>query len=152
MKKVNEGQIKIGFNAPLEKEHKNYEDKFPNDLPTLEEVKAQYGKVVWCQYTKCRFNEAVKGLQRTSGTILKNRMYSPINEQEHIWDSICTRDEIGIRFDTTITSGGIKIKVPSCFTAISGVSGHQDWSRLLQGDGSPFGGNVDSQNTLNRGY
>ena len=152
MRKVNEGQIKIGFNAPSEQEKKGYKDSFPDDLPTLEEVKQKYGKVVWCQYTKCKHNEAIQGLQRTSGTLLKNRSYVPLNEQEHIWTNICTRDEIGIKFDTVLTASGTKTKVPSCFTAVSGVSGHMDWSSLLKGDGSPFGGNMESQNTRHAGY
>ena len=144
--------ITIRFNSPLEKEHKEYEDHFPDDLRTIEEVKQKYGTVVWCQYTECKYNEAVQGLQRTSGTLLQNREYVPLNEQEHIWANICTRGEIGIKFDTVITASGYKSKVPSCFTAVSGVSGHKDWSSLLQGDGSPFGGNIDSQNTSNSGY
>lgn len=145
-------QIKIMFNSPIEQEPKEYKDTFPDDLKTIEDVKQKYGKVVWCQYTQCKHNEAIKGLQRTSGTLLNNRAYVPLNEQEHIWANICTRDEIGIKFDTVSTASGGKIKVPSCFTSVSGVSGHKDWSSLLQGDGSPFGGNIDSQNTRNTGY
>jgi len=152
MRKVNEGKIKIGFNAPIETEHRDYKDSFPDNLQTLKDVKQKYGKVVWCQYTKCKFNKAVKGLQRTSGTLLKNMAYVPLNEQEHIWANICTRDEIGIKFDTVLTASGVKIKVPSCFTSVTGVSGHKDWSSLLQGDGTPFGGNIDSQNTVNIAY
>lgn len=151
LRKVNEGQIKIGFNSPLEQEHKEYEDQFPDDLQTIEEVKQEYGNVVWCQYLKCQYNKAVEKLQRTSGTLLKNRGYVPINEQEHIWANICTRGEIGIKYNE-ISVGGGKVKIPSCFSAVSGVSGHKDWSSLLQGDGSPFGGNIESQNTLDIGY
>ena len=81
MRKVNEGQIKIGFNAPSEREKRDYKDSFPDDLQTLEDVKQKYGKVVWCQYTKCKFNEEVEGLQRTTGTLLKNTSYAPLNEQ-----------------------------------------------------------------------
>ena len=145
-------QIRIGFTSPIEQEPKEYKDSFPDDLKTIEDVKQKYGKVVWCQYTKCKHNEAVQGLQRTSGTLLKNRAYVPINEQEHIWANICTRDEIGIKFDAVLTASGVKIKVPSCFTSVTGVSGHKDWSSLLQGDGTPLGGNIDSQNTLDKGY
>ena len=152
MRKVNEGQIKIGFNAPSEREKRDYKDSFPDDLQTLEDVKQKYGKVVWCQYTKCKFNEEVEGLQRTTGTLLKNTSYAPLNEQEHIWSNICTRDEKAIKFDTVTTASGAKSKVPSCFSAVTGVSGHMDWSSLLQGDGSPFGGNMDSQNTRHAGY
>lgn len=151
MKKV-QRPPSVAFVSPLEKEQKVYEDTLPEDLPTLEEVRQKYGKVVWCKYVECKDNEAIKGLQRTSGKLLKNKGYVPLNEQEHIWANICTREEIGISFDTVITASGYKIKVPSCFTAVSGVSGRKDWSSLLQGDGSPFGGNIESQNTVNNGY
>ena len=152
LRKVNQDQIKIGFTAPLEQEHREYKDSFPDDLKTLEDVKQKYGKVVWCQYTQCKYNETVEGLQRTTGTLLKNKAYVPLSEREHIWSNICTRDEIGIKFDNVITASGAKIKVPSCFSAVSGVSGHKDLSRLLQSDGSPHGGNIESQNSLDVGY
>ena len=92
LSRVGKDEIRIGFNAPIEKEHREYEDRFPDDLKTIDDVKQKYGKVVWCQYTKCKHNESIKGLQRTSGTLLKNRSYVPLNEQEHIWSNICTRD------------------------------------------------------------
>ena len=129
MKKVERPPSKA-FVSPIEKEKKVYEDTLPEDLPTLEDVRQKYGKVEWCQYIACKHNEEVKGLQKTSGSILKNRTYTPINEQEHIWEGICTRDEIAIKFDEIVT-GSAKIKVPSCFTASSKSSGHIDFSRFL---------------------
>ena len=151
MRKV-KNSVSIAFVSPIEKEEKIYEDTLPEDLKTLEEVKQKYGKVVWCKYIECKHNEAVKGLQRTSGSILKNMSYTPINEQEHIWDTVCTRDEIAITFNTISSSNGAKIKVPSCFVSVTGVSGHTDFSKLLQPDGSPFGGNIDSQHADYRGF
>ena len=149
---VRDGEIKVGFTSPVEQEIKEYEDTFPDGMTTLEEVKQKYGAVIWCQYTKCKYNKSVEGLQRTTGTVLKNRSYNPINEQEHIWSTICTRDEIAIKFDNVITASGTKVKVPSCFTSVTGTSGHMDWSNLLQSDGSPHGGNIDSQSSMNSGY
>ena len=108
--------------------------------------------VVWCKFTKCQFNTTVKGLQRTTGTLLNNRTYVPISEQEHIWDGICTRDEIAIKYDEVRTSSGSKIKVPSCFSAVTGVTGHIDFTRFLNSDGSPLGGNIDSQHVSDAGY
>ena len=70
-------EIQVNFYEPLKKEKKEYEDTFPDDLPTLEEVKQKHGVVVWCQYTSCRNHQEVKGLQRTSGKLLKNRTYKP---------------------------------------------------------------------------
>jgi len=151
LRKIDRG-IRIFFNSPAKKDKLEYKDKFPKNLPTFEDVKAKYGKVVWCKYTGCQHNLRVKGLQRTTGTLLKNRTYSPLNEQEHIWDSICTRDEIGIKYDEFVTPRGARIKIPSCFSSVTGVSGHMDFSKLLQSDGSPLGGNIDSQHVSDSGY
>ena len=145
-------EIQISFSSKLEEEQREYKDKFPEDLPTLEEVKNKYGVVVWCKFTACINNEQVKGLQRTTGTLVKNRTYSPLNEQEHIWEGICTRDEIAIKYDEVTTSSGAKFKVPSCFAASSKSAGHIDFSRFLNSDGSPLGGNIDSQHVSDAGY
>ena len=145
-------EIQISFNSPVEKEKLEYKDKFPEELPTFEDVKEKYGVVVWCKFTACINNQAVEGLQRTSGTLLKKRGYTPLNDQEATWPGICTRDEIAINYTEVHTIGGSKIKVPSCFVASTKVTGHMDWSRLLNSDGSPLGGNIDSQHVSDAGY
>jgi len=145
-------EIQIIFSSKAEEKKRVYEDTFPESLPNIEAVKEQYGTVIWCKFTGCKYNAEVKGLQRTSGTILKNLIYEPLSEQEAIWPFICTRGEIAIKYDEVRTAGGTKIKVPSCFTAASKKSGHMDWSRLLQSDGSPIGGNIDSQHVSDAGY
>jgi len=150
LRKVDKG-VKVSFNSPIEKEKLEYKDKFPEELPTFEDVKEKYGVVVWCKFTACKNNEQVKGLQRTTGTVLKNKAYNPINEQEHIWDGVCTKNEIAIKYDT-VTVGSSKIKVPSCFSAATGASGHMDFSKFLKTDGSPLGGNIDSQHVSDAGY
>ena len=144
-------EIQIMFSSKAEKNLK-YEDTFPDSLPTIEDVREEYGAVIWCKYTGCKYNAEVKGLQRISGTLLKNMTYKPISEQEHIWTGICTRKEIAITFDEVRTSGGGKIKVPSCFTASSKNSGHINFSKFLSSDGSPLGGNIDSQHVSDAGY
>lgn len=120
-----------------------YEDKFPEDT-TLEDLKKQQGVVVWCKYYDCTNNKQFKDTQRTTGTITKNTSYKPISEKEHIWKGVCTRDEIGVDFQTYF-SNGAKSKVPACFVAASNKTGHMDFSKMLQTDGTPFGGNIDSQ-------
>jgi len=145
-------EIQIHFTSPVEKKKLEYKDKFPKSLPTLDDVKKEHGVVVWCKFTKCQYNKEVKGLQRTTGTMLNNRAYTPISEQEHTWNGICTRDEIGIKYDEVNTPNGTKFKVPTCFSAVTGVSGHIDFSRFLQSDGSPIGGNIDSQHVSDAGY
>ena len=112
----------------------------------MEDVKKEFGVVVWCKYTDCINNKEIKGLQRTSGTLLKKLAFTPLNEQEAIWPGICTRDEIAIKFDE-VRAAGAKVKVPSCFVSATNKTGHMDFSRLLQSDGSPYGGNIDSQHS-----
>jgi len=151
LKKV-EREIQISFSSTVEEEQREYKNKFPEDLPTLEEVKNKYGVVVWCKFTACINNQKVAGLQRTSGTLLKKRGYTPLNEQEATWPGICTRDEIAINYTEVFTSGGSKIKVPSCFVAVTNKTGHIDFSRFLNSDGSALGGNIDSQHVSDAGY
>ena len=144
-------EIQIHFSSKEERELK-YEDSYPDGFESLEDVKKEFGTVVWCKYTDCINNKEVKDLQRTSGTLLKKLRYTPINEREATWPGICIRDEIGISFTEVRGSGGSKIKVPSCFVSATNKTGHMDFSRLLQPDGSPYGGNIDSQHsTLDTG-
>ena len=150
MKKIRP-EIQVHFSSKLEDGPKEYKDKFTKELPTMEDVKKKYGAVIWCKYTGCKYNAEVKGLQRTSGSLLKNLAYSPLDEQESIWSNICTRDEIGINFDEVRTTS-TKVKVPSCFVASTKKTGHIDFSRFLQSDGSPIGGNLDSQHVSDEGY
>jgi len=144
-------EIQVNFNSPVEKKKREYEDSFPEELPTIADVKEKYGVVVWCKYIGCTHNQEVKGLQRTSGTILKNKTYKPLNEQEHIWEGLCTRAEIAIKYNE-VHNGSAKLKVPSCFSASTKASGHIDFSRFLNSDGSPLGGNIDSQHVSDSGY
>jgi len=120
-----------------------YEDKLPSDM-TPEEFKKQHGVVVWCKYYDCVNNKQFEDTQRTTGTLRNNAHYKPISERDHVWRGVCTRDEIGIEFKTFF-SAGAKFKVPACFVAASNKTGYMDFSKLLQSDGTPYGGNVDSQ-------
>ena len=151
LQKVGGNNPKFYFMEKGERPKRDYEDKFPEELPTLKDVKEALGVVVWCKFTDCKYNQEVKGLQRTSGTILKNSTYSPLSEQEAIWSGICIRDEIAINYQT-VTNHKDKIKVPSCFVASTTKTGHIDFSKLLQPDGSPWGGNIDSQHPSDAGY
>ena len=145
-------EIQISFSSGVEEKNREYKDVFPESLPDIDAVKEKYGAVIWCKYVKCKYNAEVEGLQRTSGTILKNATYKPIVEQEAIWPFICTRQEIAIKFNEIKGPGGSKTKVPSCFTASSKSAGHIDFSKFLNSDGSPIGGNIDSQHVSDAGY
>ena len=126
-----------------EEEVVEYEDKFPEGT-TLEDLKEQQGVVVWCKYFECTNNKKFDNTQRTTGTLRKNSSFKPIGVKDNVWQGVCTRDEIGIDFNTYF-SAGAKFKVPSCFNAASNKTGYTDFSKLLQPDGSPYGGNVESQ-------
>ena len=121
----------------------SYEDRFPNDI-SFDEFKKQHGIVVWCKYYDCTNNKVFEDTQRTTGTITKKPNYKPLSEREHVWKGVCTRDEIGIDFQTYF-SNGAKSKVPACYVAASNKTGYMDFSKMLQTDGTPFGGNIDSQ-------
>tara|TARA_Y100000593_G_scaffold91773_1_gene181522 strand:+ start:763 stop:1263 length:501 start_codon:yes stop_codon:yes gene_type:complete len=145
-------EIQVHFSSEAEKEKREYKDTFTEDLPTEADIKKKYGAIIWCKYTGCTYNQEIKGLQRTQGTILKNKTYKPIAEQEAIWTSLCTRGEIAIKFDTVKVGTHAKVKVPSCFSAATKKTGHIDFSNFLNSDGSALGGNIDSQQVSDAGY
>jgi len=122
-----------------------YEDQLPDNM-SLEDFRKTRGTVVWCKYYECVHNKQFENTQRTTGTIRKKTNFNPINKQEHIWKGLCTRDEIGVDFKTFFSSGA-KFKVPACFVAGTNKTGYMDFSKLLQSDGTPYGGNIDSQSS-----
>jgi len=122
-----------------------YEDRLPEGT-TVEDLKKKHGVVIWCKYFDCVNNKQFKDTQRTTGTLRKDSNFKPIAEREHVWQGLCTREEIGIDFKTFFSSGA-KYKVPACYNAATNETGYMDFSRLLQSDGSPYGGNIDSQSS-----
>ena len=144
-------EIRQVFIGPAKKKLRMYEDTFPKDLPTIEDVKAKHGTVVWCKFTDCKYNQEIDDLQRTSSSIMKNKTYKPIGEQEHIWVNVCTKDEISIKFQEVNTQYSTA-KVPFCFSASNKTAGHIDFTRFLNSDGTPLGGNIDSQHVSDAGY
>jgi len=145
-------EIQVHFTSEVEKEKREYKDTFTKQLPTEEDIRKKYGTIVWCKYTGCTHNQDIKGLQRTNSTILKNKSYKPIAEQEAIWTSLCTRGEIAVKFDEVKVGTHGKMKVPSCFSSATKKTGHVDFSNFLNSDGSALGGNIDSQQVSDDGY
>ena len=139
-------ELKFSFNTPNERVKYPYEDTFTEEIPDMESLKTQKGTVVWCDYIDCINNKEAEGVRRTTGSILKNVAYNPLNEQEHIWTRVCGRDEIAIQFKRSVSPSGGTFKVPACFTASTKVKGHLDFAKLLQSDGTPYGGSIESQN------
>ena len=117
-------------------ENIEYKDKLPKDW-TVEEFREKYGVVVWCDYFECKHNVQYENIQRTTGTLLKNIGYQPLGKDAGVWRGLCTRDEIGLKF----TQGG----KPECFTAAINKRKHMNFANLLQSDGTPYGGSLESQ-------
>ena len=148
LQRVNQGKIRVDFIAPLP-ETTTSKDKLPEGM-TEEDLKAEYSKLVWCEYYACKHNKQI-GAERTLKTILKNKAYTPFADDPGM-RGLCGRaEEIAIRFKT-IVSGSQKYKVPACFLSNTAVTGHVDFTKLLQPDGSPWGGNIDSQHVSDDGY
>lgn len=148
LQRINQGKIRVDFIEPLPKKLTE-EDKLPEGV-TEEELKEKYNKLVWCEFYDCKWNQQI-GAERTLKTILKNKAYTPFADDPGM-KGLCGRpDEIAIRFKV-IVSGSQKYKVPACFLSHTGITGHMDFSKFLQPDGSPWGGNMDSQHVSDDGY
>ena len=132
------------------KTSREYKSTLPEGM-TDENLREAYGKVVWCKFTDCKYNTQVEGVQRTTSDITNNSSFKPISEKDHIWDSICVRNEIALEF-TVITSNNVKHKIPACYVASSDSRKKMDWSKLLQSDGTPYGGNIESQNPAHMAF
>ena len=57
-------EIQQAFVSPIE-DPIEYKDKFPEDLPTLADVKAELGVVVWCKYEACQHNKRIQDKVKT---------------------------------------------------------------------------------------
>ena len=114
-----------------------YVDKLPKDW-TEEELKDHFGVVVWCDYFACQHNVIHENIQRTTGTILKNKNYQPLGKDAGVWRGMCTRGEIALKY---------KGDKPECFTAAVRKTGHVSFASLLQSDGTPYGGSIESQHS-----
>ena len=134
--------ITFHFNSK-EKPQDMTEDSLPEGV-TEEEFKQQYAKIVYCNYRECFWNTRIEGLKKTKASILMNRTYVPLGEPG--FSAVCSRPEIAIQLNTYTIGGSQKRPVPTCFTAAkNGKTGHMDFARLLQSDGSPYGGSLESQ-------
>ena len=119
-----------------------YVDKLPEGM-SLGEFREKYGVVVWCDYFGCRNNTQVQDTQRTTGTLLNKRGYQPLGKDAGVWRGLCTRQEIGLKY----VDGK-----PECFTSAVITTGHVSFAGLLQSDGTPYGGNIDSQHATDQSF
>jgi hypothetical protein len=138
-------KIYMSKNGSKEEAPTVYEDRLPKGV-TEEDLKESRGVVIWCKYYACVNNEQFEDTQRTTGTLRNNPSYKPIGEKDNVWKGLCTRKEIAIDFKSFFSSGA-KFKVPACYNAATNKTGHMDFSKLLQSDGSPYGGSLESQSS-----
>ena len=133
------------YDKPKPKDTK-VEDKLPKGM-TAKEFKEKYAKVVWCDYYRCMHNVQPEGAKRKIATLLENPQYKPLGPKDAMIQGVCSKAEIGIKYREIVTSGGVKHKVPECFSVAGNKNKHNmDFSKLLQPDGSPFGGSIESGN------
>ena len=133
------------YDAPEPKDNK-IEDKLPKGM-TAEEFKTKYAKVVWCDYYRCMHNVQLDGAKRTIATLLENPEYKPLGPKDAMIRGVCNKAEIGIKYKEIKTTGGVKHKVPECFNAAGNKNKHSmDFSKLLQSNGTPHGGSIESGN------
>ena len=119
-----------------------YKDKLPEGM-TAKAFREKYGVIVWCDYFGCKHNVQVEDTQRTTGTLLKKRGYQPLGKDAGVWRGLCTRGEIGLKY----VDGK-----PECFTTAVRKTGHMDFASLLQSDGTPYGGSIESQGMSNHSF
>lgn len=138
-------KIYMSKNGSKEEAPTVYEDRLPEGS-SEEDLKESRGVVVWCKYYGCVNNEQFEDTQRTTGTLRNNPNYKPIVEKDNVWKGLCTRKEIAIDFKSFFSSGA-KFKVPACYNAATNKTGYMDFSKLLQSDGTPHGGSLESQSS-----
>ena len=119
-----------------------YKDKLPEGM-SLGEFREKYGVVVWCDYFGCRNNVQIEDTQRTTGTLLNKRGYQPLGKEAGVWRGLCTRQEIGVKYNNG---------KPECFTSAVNKTGHVSFGGLLQSDGTPYGGSIESQHQSDYTY
>lgn len=96
-----------------------------------------YKKLLWCDAYKCLHNISVKEGKH----IPHHKGWVPIGDGDK-WKGICGRPEIGLKFRTTFTRDG-KHRIVECkFRSDKGISGHKDFTKFMDGEGRPYGGNI----------
>jgi|TARA_R110000822_G_C15331307_1_gene494627 hypothetical protein len=143
---IGKGKPTVHFYDKPKAKKTKIEDKLPKGM-TAEQFKEKYSKIVWCNYYRCMHNVQPEGAKRKIATLLDNPQYEPLGPKEAMIEGVCSKVEIGIKYREIKTSGGVKHKVPECFNAADNKNKHNmDFSKLIQSDGSPFGGSIESGN------
>lgn len=100
----------------------------------------QHKKILWCDASKCLWNVPVKPGKHIS----HHKDWKPLGDSDR-YQGICGRLEVGLRFGTIKTAETKHIVTQCAFMSDKALSGHIDFAKLLQPNGSPYGGLITSQ-------
>lgn len=95
-------------------------------------------KLVYCEDYRCLWNVPV-----SPGRFVKHHQnWKPIGDAGK-YRGICGRPELGLMKENDIEHLGKKIKVTRChYRSSKKIGGHMDFSKLVNSDGNPYGGNI----------
>ena len=95
----------------------------------------RYKKLIYCDDSQCLWNLPIK----TSKQILPHKGYRPIGN-DYQYNGICARGDVGLSYREMQSRDG-NYKVTRCqVRSDRGISGHMDFAKLLQSDGTAQGG------------
>jgi len=102
------------------------------------EVLKRYSKVVYCNDDKCLFNVSLP----YEYFVNRGLNHKPFKDDS--FHGVCGRADIGLRLkEINVTETGSKVKHSNTICTVrsdKGYKGHMDFSKLLQSDGTPYGG------------
>lgn len=96
----------------------------------------RWAKIVWCQDAKCIWN--VPSPQKK--IVKKHKDYQPFSGEGY--RGICSRPELALDPQTIKTLERKYVLATCSVRSDRGISGHMDFAKLLQGNGTPYGGNI----------
>lgn len=107
----------------------------PEDREELQ----QYKKLVFCKFYDCIWNVKIDG----GVHIPHHKDWKPLSDGEaDKYIGVCGRPALGLS-KVEFEQGNRHEVVAKCdYRSDKGIKGHMDFSRLLQPDGSPYGGTI----------
>lgn len=107
----------------------------PNERPELE----KYKMLVFCKFYECAWNVPIEdGVH-----IPHHKDWKPFSDGDaDKYKGICGRGALGLSRVEYKQDSTKKVIAKCDHRSDTHISGHQDFARLLQSDGSPFGGTL----------